>query len=221
MSVATITDGQSLFRHAVHPVSFRGKGIFASEKLFYLKDRNGVLFGSLVWERFVPTKQHVHERGCQLAQARNDEKRAEGKYKEASRQVYCGAYHLQARTIRSIAQDQLAGVSLVDVIHSPEDGEIAHTDLRVFLTPEPFDVEGTKTAVLDRLWHASSGPLRHTCECDLDLHPHPNLKLIEAPLGPYLDRRSWVSRLWYLFRFEFLKWRRARKALDGQIVPLS
>jgi len=196
-----------LFRHAIHPVSFQKRVVFAVPKFWNLTDQpDGSVLGSLAWERYAPTGRYVHEHGCRLASRRNEAKRRVGKYDEKQRQVYCGAYQLSAKSIRSIASDQLAGVLSADVIHQVEEGEIAHTDLRFHLQADGFDIEATKTAIIDRLWNASSGPLTHVCHCDRDITPHPNSHLDTPPLGAYRDNRSMALRLWGLIRFKVWLW---------------
>jgi hypothetical protein len=201
-----IPDEDSLFRHSIYPVSFK-RDVFAVGKLWNLVvQSDGSLLGSLVWQRYAPREKHIHRHGCRLALRRNEGKRHEGTFKETNRQVYCGAYRISARSVRSLASDQLSGVLSAEVIHHIEDGEIAHSDLRVRLNQVPFDTEGTKTAILDRLWNACSGPMKHVCDSDWDISSHPNLHLAVPPLGPYRDSRFLFSRLWSLFRFSICNW---------------
>jgi hypothetical protein len=204
MKPSRVPNGNSLFRHSIHPASFRGRA-FATDKLWNLNiQSDGSLLGSLVWERYAPTQRDVHEHGCRLALKRNDAKRQAGTYKEKSRQVYCGAYRLEAKAIRALPSDQLAGVKSADVIHHIENGEIAHTDLRILLVQGHFDIEGTKTAILDRLWYVCTGPLKHICTEDKDVAPHPNSNLTTPPSGSYTDTRSWFSRVLYRVKFRWL-----------------
>lgn len=187
-------------------MSFKGAA-FASDKFWRLYDElDGSLLGSLAWERYAPTLQHVHEQGCRMAFKRNDKKRKEGTFKEKGRQVYCGAYQIRANVIRNLPADNLAGVQSADVVHHIEEGEIAHTDLKIVPAQGavPFDIETTKTVVVDRLWRASTGPIKHICTEDQDLSSHPNTSLPTPPAGEYVDKRSWMSRLWYKWRFRRL-----------------
>jgi hypothetical protein len=204
-----VGDGDNLFRHSIYPVSFKGKS-FAPEKLLRLvTEPDGSILTSVAWERYAPTAKYVHEYGCRTALRRNEKKRAGGKFKEKDRSVYCGAYHLKARTIRAlVAAENLDEISSADIIHNIEEGEIAHADLRVVLKPGS-DIEGTKTAIIDRLWNAGSGPLFHRCDCDRDIAQHPNHSLSTPPGGAYLDSRTSISRIWYLIRFGgcYLFWR--------------
>lgn len=206
-----VSDNDSLFRHSVFPVAFKSRR-FAQEKLIKLYEHSdGSLLASLVWQRYAPTTQLIHDSGCRLARRRNDRKRAEGGFKEKDRQIYCGAYRLIAGTIRALAvTDGLSEVLSADVVHHIEDGEIAHTDLKIILkSNNGADVEGIKTAILDRLWNLCSGPLRHQCDYDSDISHHPSSELIPAPTGPYVDRRSRFLRFCCIIRFRFccLLWR--------------
>jgi hypothetical protein len=203
-----IPDRDNLFRHCIYPVSFRGKG-FASDKFVYLKVLpDGSLLASLAWERYVPTTEYLHAHGCRLAVRINEAKRAAGTFKDKHRHIYCGAYQLKGSEVRALATvNKLEEVLSADVIHRVEDGEIAHTDLKIVLKPaDGLSIEGTKTAIVDRIWNACSGPLKHMCECDRDLAMHPNAKLSTAPKGQYIDSRSSPERFWYLIRFIVCDW---------------
>jgi hypothetical protein len=207
MTCRRIADGDTLFRHSIHPVSFKGR-VFVWEKCLHLVDRPDGFLGSLAWERYLPTSELIHEYGCRLALRRNQKKRAEGRYKDKDRQIYCGAYQLRRRAIRNLGSaDGLDEILYADAVHRIEEGEIAHTDLLIVLRPvENLHPEGTKTAILDRLWNASSGPLRHTCDYDQDIPEHPKLRLATAPAGPYSDTRSNLFRLWCFLRYHICKW---------------
>ena len=161
MKVFLVPDDNNLFRHSVHPTSFKGNN-FAPEKHLKLNDVNGderLIEASVAWQRYLPTTEHVHLYGCKLAFKRNEKARNNGKFKEKSRQVYCGAYQIKAHAVRSII-NELPEMDVGD-----------------------FDVEAIKTAIIDRLWNASCGPLRHVCDCDRDLADHPSSKLPDAPMG--------------------------------------
>lgn len=207
MRCGRIPDRDSLFRHSIFPVSFKKK-VFASEKLIYLvKEPDGSLLASLAWERYVPTIKHIHGYGCRLALKRNEKKRADGKFKDKDRIVYCGAYQMKADAVRALASTyKLDEISSAEVVHHIEAGEISHTDLRISLKPGVSDIEGTKTAIIDRLWNVCSGPLTHICTCDLDINPHPSLTLITPPAGAYSDTRPYLGRLWSLIRFQACSW---------------
>jgi hypothetical protein len=170
-----------------------------------LQKRNGHLLGSLAWERYVPTVTYVHGYGCRLASGMNEKKKKDGILKEKHRHSYCGAYQLTAGSIRSLSKIPLLNeVTSADVVHHIEEGEISHTDLRISLKPDAN--EGTKTVIVDRLWHLCSGPVRHICESDHDMTEHPNARLINGPLGPYADTRSPAILKWCLFRFKIFDW---------------
>src|ERR1700675_5179541 len=202
-----IPDGDSLFRQSVYPVSFKGRA-FAREKCLKLYEQDdGSLLASLTWERYAPTEELINSYGCRLAFRRNEKKRAEGKLKDKDRQVYCGAYELKGKAIRALAtSDELDEVLSADVVHHVEEGEIAHTDLRIVLKPGSLNIDGTKTAIVDRLWSGCSGPLRHTCDCDRGMVEHPSSSLITAPAGDYSDIRPYWLRLWCIVRFQICNW---------------
>lgn len=208
MKSGPIGEHDSLFRHLVFPLAFRGRA-FRWEKGMKLWDEpDRTVLASLAWERFVPTVVEIHSYGCRLASRMTEKERKKEKYREKDRRIYCGAYQFTANRIRSIARaDGLDDVLSADVIHHIEDGEIAHTDLRFTISEESkFDIEGTKTAILDRLWHACSGPLVHKCDYDDDTLDHPSSALPTPPSGPYKDIRSSSQRIWHLLRFKLLYW---------------
>jgi hypothetical protein len=203
-----IPDGDSLFRQSVYPVSFKGRA-FAWEKCLKLYDQDdGSLLASLTWERYAPTEELIHSYGCRLAFRRNEKKRAGGKLKDKDRQVYCGAYELKGKAIRGLqTKDGLDEVLSADVVHHVEEGEIAHTDLKIILKlGSVSNIEGTKTAIADRLWNDCSGPLRHICDCDKGMAEHQSSSLITAPAGDYSDTRSSWLRLWCIVRFKICSW---------------
>jgi hypothetical protein len=207
MGLGRIRNGNSLFRHCIYPISFNKKtSSFAYEKMWYLQiQSDGAFHGSLAWERYVPTAEYVHGYGCRLASGINTRKKEAGKFKEKDRHFYCGAYQVRGQAVRALAS--IAGldeIASTNVVHQVEAGEIAHADLRIFLKPG-IDVEGTKTAIVDRLWNASSGPLRHRCESDLNTLAHHNSDLTEAPAGQY-HFRLWIIRVFWILRFRILNW---------------
>jgi hypothetical protein len=222
MRYRRIPDIDSLFRCCIHPNSFKGKQ-FAPEKLLYLKDDldKRTLLGSLAWERYVPTTKHVHGYGCRVAINMNKNRRGQKKY-ESKRYIYRGAYRLNGSAVRALATvGALNGISSADVVHHIENGEIAHTDLRISLMPGDFDIEGTKTAIVDRLWNACSGPLKYIDVCDQDIKPNPSSDLSTPPAGPYSDTRSYLYRLWSLIRFRIysLVWRKfCQNAMKSLVV---
>jgi len=214
MKVRRIPDGDSLFRHAIFPASFRStssfeRTLFAYEKLMNFKydESDRSLLTSLAWERYDPTIRHIHGHGCRTAFRRNQDMRKRGTFKEKNRSIYCGAYQLTAKAIRELASIQNPGeISSAEATHDIEEGEIAHTDLRIVVSQNGPSIDSTKTAIIDRLWAVCYGPLRHSCNCDREIGPHPSSKL-EMPYGrPYHDGRSRLCRWWYVLRFRALHW---------------
>jgi hypothetical protein len=214
MSCRDIADGDSLFRQSVHPVSFRGGKAFAWAKCLMLYDEpDASLLASLTWDRYVPTTEAVHGYGCRLAFRMNEKKRIAGKLTDKNRNVYCGAYQLKGKAIRALATvEGLNEVLSADVVHHVQEGEIAHADLIIVLKPGGVaDIEGTKTAILDRLWNACSGPMRHICDCDNNILEHPSLDLAIPPAGAYSDTRSSLLRCLCIIRFHICSWLWRRK----------
>jgi hypothetical protein len=169
------------------------------------QQRDGSLLTSVAWERYVPTDKEVHGYGCRTAYRRN--RKREGKITPKNRSVYCGAYQLTAKAARELTSTQNPGeISSAELIHHIEEGEIAHTNLRIVLSLDAPILDSTKTAIVDRLWNACSGPLLHSCSCDQDVDPHPNRTLTGPPRGAYSDTRSRLSRRWYVIRFRALHW---------------
>lgn len=139
----------------------------------------------------------------------SDKKRlSDGTLRDKDRRLYCGAYHLKARDVRAFAvTDQLAQISSCDVIHKPEEGQIAHVAFRALLrSADDTEVEGTKTAIVDRLWNACSGPLRHVCDEARALPAHPSHLLPTGPRGVYVDRRSYLSRVCMMIKCHLCTW---------------
>lgn len=197
-----IPDQNNLFRHCIYPVAFTRQKKLAAGKLIRLypdPQTNNAFLASLAWERYLPTTEHVHALGCRLAENRNAKP-------GQSKQIYCGAYQLDAKAVRSLPTlSGLVEIESADVIHRVENGELAHTDLRIAIRPGA-DVEGTKTAITDRLWNACSGPLKHICDSDKSLASHPSSTLPTPPGGPYRDRRSRFVRIYHVLIFRFLRW---------------
>jgi hypothetical protein len=206
MACGRIPDSDNLFRLCRHPVAFNG-GVFVNQRFWHLEYKNGVLHGSLVWERYAPTAEYVHTLGCRMASTTNEKRRRAGRLKDRDRHVYCGAYQLTGRLVRALATTPgLYEVATADVVHQIEDGEIAHTDLRIVLKPGAFNVEATKTAIGDRLWNACRGPLKHVCDSDKERNPHPSSTLNPPPDGIYLDHRSHLRQRWSIFRYRVFSW---------------
>lgn len=196
-----VPDGAFLYRHALRPTSFKGKN-FSSQKALSLYEESAAFETSVAWDRLVPTEQHVHDYGCRMAGQRNDKARRDGKYKEANKQVYCGAYRFSAGAVRAMrGNNGLEGLISASVKHQIENGEIAHTAVKFVISGDHPDREGLKTAIIDRLWNLCSGPMRHVCTTDADLASHPSTLLGDAPLGNIIDGRTLLQRslaVWHL-----------------------
>src|SRR5262249_27560380 len=84
-----------------------------------------------------------------------------------------------------------------------QDNEIAHANVRIRLTDNvDNDVfESMKTIIVDGLLRRSRGPIRHACDGDGGINPHPKDSLPDAPGGPYRDDRTDLRRLWHQCRF--------------------
>ena len=203
MQCGSIPNGDNVFRHSIFPNGFP-KNRFSHRGIIKFFDRpDGSILGSVTWQRFFPTTEHVHEYGCRLAAKQNRGLVKRGEYNEKRRRVYCGAYQFTAQSVRALATiPELNEIAYAEVIHHPEDGEIAHTDLRVIFKETPANVATTKTAIIDRLWAASCGPLAHVCDCDTDVIEHPNRSLIDPPGGAYVDHRGSYLRLWRIVRLK-------------------
>jgi len=116
--------------------------------------------------------------------------------------VYSGAYAITIDAVRSLAgAENLQEIAAADAVHKIEDGELAHVAILITINPSNVGFEGTKTAIMDRLWNSSSGPLTHVCKCDENIAPHPSKLLPEGMQGTYRDLRSVFKRLWHLARF--------------------
>jgi hypothetical protein len=202
--VRAIPSGDNLFRSAVFPLSFRNKGrsFHAANFMRLYSDSPGLIEASVIWERYAPNLECVHAFGCRLAARMNNAGGAAGK--PDAKRVYCGAYRFKARDVRTLfGNRQLPEIANANVCHAIEDGEIAHASLEIRLVDGVAGdaIEAVKTAIVDRLWHASLGPTRHACGVDWGLDPHPSNKLPDAPGGPYVDDRSRPRKLWDLVRF--------------------
>ena len=199
MQSERIPDEDSIYRQCIFPVSHKGKK-FDYGKSFRLSEEGNLLITSVSWERYVPTVGHVHEYGCRLAEKRNI-----SSSQNKTLQVYCGSYEISANAIRTINTEHgLPELSDADVIHAIEDGEIAHANMTFTLLPDIIDKEGTKTAIVDRLWHSVRGPLRHECKGETK-EERKFEDLPDSPSGLYIDKRTKLSRLWFVIRFYCIK----------------
>jgi hypothetical protein len=165
----TIPDGDGLYRSVIAPLAFTRDGFSWAKCLHFGVEPDGSETSSLAWEKYVPNDAEVHGYGCRLAARINDRKRQLGKYKERNRHVYCGAYSFRANDVRVLSAIPELGIERADVIHRPQDGEVAHADLQVIWSPDWPDRAGSKTALLDRLWSVCRGPRSHKCDYDRDI----------------------------------------------------
>jgi hypothetical protein len=208
-----IKNGDRLFRGIHHPVSFKSKA-FDLPKFWSLRDvadAPGTFETSLTWQKLAPTLNHVNQYGCRLSAERNERRRAAGR---GGKDLYCGAYEFCVDDVRSLpSMPNLGELNSADVLHVIETDEIAHCNLTVSIG-HGADVEGAKTAIIDRLWNVCRGPVTHVCACDAGVVPHPNQSLRSPPSGAYTDRRSWLSRRLDLLRFALFTafWRLLRIA---------
>jgi hypothetical protein len=201
-----IANLDNLFRHCTYPIAFRSKG-FAREKFFHLTELPGRLESSLAWQLYLPSEKLVHEYGCETASGINEKARAIGRFKEQNRKLYCGAYQLTAAAVRTlVGAENLNEIVGADVVHHVEDGRLAHVALTIVLADSLTDIEGTKTAIVDRLWNSCVGPMRHVCKGDEETGLRPGDELPIPPLGEYKDSRGRISRFLCLLRFYFWRW---------------
>ena len=159
-----ISDGNEVFREAVYPFSYnnanRDKAKFRADKIIKLQDSVGQTglfsFEVVVHPRKAHTKtQELHSYGCRIARNMNADERKKGTYKDERRRLYCGSSNCLARQIRHLAQGA-AEVSVSDIVHSTEHGEIAHAALLIELnTTNPTQIEASKTKIVHLLWSVS------------------------------------------------------------------
>ena len=215
MRCGRIPNGGKLMRHSIRPNGFRQNRFTPQGLIKFYPQGDGSLLASLAWERFFPTMAHIHGYGCRIALQGNEGLRARGEYDEKRRRVYCGGYQLTARSVRSLVDTPgLEEIASADVIHHPENDEIAHTDLRITFGTDPPNLLGTMTAIMDRLWVQARGPLTHVCDCDRDIQQHPNGSLAPAPAGAYLNNRVRFLHFWRIVRMKLCGWvyRRFRRS---------
>jgi hypothetical protein len=209
MSCLGVANGAKLFRHCVFPQSFRGnkKPVFACEKLWKLHDNpDGTLEGSLAWELFVPTTQHVHAYGQRLADQRNQRARDDGKYDEKRKAIYLSAYVVTAAAVRQLpGTDNLSEVKSADVVHKVEAGEIAHAAVIISVNPGAH-LEETKTAIIDRLWNNSTGPLTNRETRPQLGQQSPGIDLPPGPKGESVETRNTFLIVCCCVRFYALKY---------------
>jgi hypothetical protein len=195
----TIPQNDNIFRGAHYPVAFQRTSFRPAKFMKMFNDNNPrVIEASFVWERFAPRHADVHAYGCRISHRRSRPDR---------RSIYCGAYQLKAMHVHELAvTPALPEVAAADIVHKVEDNEIAHAGLKVRLVEhvDEESIEGVKTAIAAQLWEKSRGPMLHICKDDRGVADHPNYNLEPAPLGPYVDERSLLTRFGCLLRFWFL-----------------
>jgi hypothetical protein len=200
---APLPETDNVFRSAHHPIVFR-RNIFRPGPFLRLYNNPDprTIEASFVCQRYAPELCYVHSYGCRISRGRNQNRRPE------ARDVYCGAYNLKVGTMRGLATTNgLRGVIVrADVVHQIENNEIAHAALKIELDQNVQEdaIEGVKTAIVDRLWYWSYGPLLHRCYADRNLVPHPNTRLPPGLSGQYVESRSVAKRMCDLVRFGFL-----------------
>jgi hypothetical protein len=208
MRGSLVPDADSIYRHAIYPAAYKtGKQPLTSARFdlrsfLHLKPQpDGTLETSFVWERYAPTEKELHAYGCRLAHGRNAKLISPASLKY--RNMYCGAYQCTAREIRAIPANNPMYLEKIEIRRRIESGEIAHTEFKVFLKGN-YSAETLATVLFDRIWHCLQGPLRHCCNCDVDVKEQ-NLadKLDVPPKGRYSDKRSWLRRAWHILRFRF------------------
>lgn len=209
MNWGRIPESAGLFRHGVFPNAFRGR-TFLPEKFWHLvRKDDGVLYGSLAWDRYLPRIEDVHSYGCRLALGMNARKAQTGKIKPKDRRYYCGAYGIRSRSVRALAGTPgLGQVISANVSHLIEAGEIAHVELKISVAIDDPDAEGTKTVIIDRLWNSCTGPLKHICPQDDDvaLDAHLSTQLPPAPLGIFVVNTTGLGRLLRFWMCKALTW---------------
>jgi len=192
-----VADQDYLYRHAIRPTAFRGKA-FDPRKLFYFRNDQHGFEGSAIWDTLAPNLDLVHAYGCRLAAQRNSSTVAKPK----DLQVYCGVYQFRASDFRDLkGLPGLEEVADAEVTHRIETGEISHVALKIIVAADWDDLEGTKTAVVDRLWQACRGPDKYICKSDEAMDPHPNSFLSDAPHSTTLASSPMILHLIKRLRF--------------------
>jgi hypothetical protein len=211
-----VQTGDWLFRPAVFPL-FNKKKDFDSHLFWNLQDDGQMIEGSLVWERLAPLPGYVHAYGCRLARRFNDAEKRKGNLKNAHR-MYCGCYQLNVDAVRALpGTPNLLEIATADVVHKIEDsGELAHAAVVIRLKAAQGNLEGVKTAIMDRLWRAARGPLAHVCQEDEAAREHLAQLLPAGPNGPFVDARSGLRRgvCYMRFQLDRLVWCGIR-AMEG------
>jgi hypothetical protein len=189
--MAAVPDGEYVWRSAVYPAAFKKQRL--STKAFfklYADTSPFVLEMSLVREKYAPTLGMVHGFGCRLAASQNRNLTKRGKDTD---RIYCGAYQLTVENIRQLTGlPNLSEVKKAQVLHVVEDGEFAHSNMRIEVDTggDEDAMELIKTLIVDRIWSKSAGPSAHICAPDRNVEVHPSTWLEPGPNGPCIDNRS-------------------------------
>ena len=196
MYYVRIPDDDLVYRHAVYPLAFSNQRIVQAKFFHFQVDAAAQrIVGSLAWDKYLPTTDRIHSYGCRLAERRNKKLEEKNKLKRKTRQVYCGVYAIDARAVRCLTGIvELPEVVAADVRHKIEE-DLAHVELNITLAAGVVDSESAKTAIIDRLWNASRGPLRHTCAVDKDVRDHPSLWLDRRPNTDCIRTCNYFRRL--------------------------
>jgi|SRR5580704_9685944 hypothetical protein len=205
MKIRSISVDDEIFRDAIYPFAYTNsppdKARFRPDKVLKLRDETNAdggitLSSSLTMGALAPNQRELRCHGCRVARRMNEKDKQSDRYKEASRRIYCGSYHIPAGSIGDLAT-VMSEVTAARVIHEPEDGEVAHVALLADLSvTDSVLVEGAKTKIIHSLWQSSRGPLRHVCGDDADTVNHPSSRLEEPPAGAYAPTRSlfkWIA----------------------------
>lgn len=99
MRCGWISNGDKLFRHSVFPNGFKKDRFSPAGIIKFANQDDGSVLGSVTWQRFFPTTEHIHGYGCRLADKQNQKLVSKGEFTEKKRRVYCGAYQFTAELI--------------------------------------------------------------------------------------------------------------------------
>lgn len=186
---STIGEDVSLFRGIHYPTAFHDERVRVldtskSINLNYNKSTN-TIEASVVWQMLAPRMSDVHRYGRRLSAERQARQKLD---------VYCGVYQVTVARLREKCLDPNAPeLTAIDAVHAVEKGELSHANLYFTLAPgiNDADLEDVKTFIVDRMWHALRGPVRHVGPASQYIADHPNEKLHDAPGGAYIDERRW------------------------------
>jgi len=142
--------------------------------IFESSDDEGIYHESAVLRRFAPLSEDVHKAGCKIAAKQNARKSEQyakrGKaVPDTARRFYCGY-----RSASYASLPKAGDGYLIEITHSPEDGEEAHVDVALTVTVEGRNARATRrtNAGLALADHFGR-PEAHRCPCDADDNYHP------------------------------------------------